>query len=435
MIVLDTTTKSLEVLLAGAVATTQLPIVACWVDVTTTTFLPGEADTATNNATAVTAIAAPAASTQRQGKLVTVFNADTAAATVTVRVNNNGTFRTLVKVTLAVGSTLIYPDGEGWRVIDATGGITSTTSPTAHAPTHKACGNDSIKLDELAAPTDITTLNVSTTAHGLAPKLPNDATKFFNGTGGYTTPSSGTWTVISNTDTGAQNNWAPAGLSGNTLIEWNGAADIAPTGLAGGTAGQLVTIRNVTAAKIATFAHASASSSAANRFTNYATSAATPVAPGGTITYQHDGTNWQIVGHNQGAWIDVAYTAGDFTASGAMTWTVESTDLKTFHYRLAGTTLEIDLVVETSTTGGTPDNALQVKVPGGFTPAGASGKGQFTEVYMLKSNGGAYTFDGMWNAGSGGTNLLFYRGGFGGGTWANGTNNNAVYVSTRLQVN
>jgi len=39
---------------------------------------------------------------------------------------------------------------------------------------------------------DNTTANVSTTAHGYAPKLPNDATKFLNGIGGYTVPPSGT---------------------------------------------------------------------------------------------------------------------------------------------------------------------------------------------------------------------------------------------------
>jgi hypothetical protein len=38
---------------------------------------------------------------------------------------------------------------------------------------------------------DITTNNVSITKHGFAPKLPNDATKFLDGTGVFSTPSSG----------------------------------------------------------------------------------------------------------------------------------------------------------------------------------------------------------------------------------------------------
>ena len=64
------------------------------------------------------------------------------------------------------------------------GGTTKPT-PTAHATSHKTGGSDAIKLDELAAPTDVTTLNVSSTAHGLAPKHPNDATKFLSGAATY----------------------------------------------------------------------------------------------------------------------------------------------------------------------------------------------------------------------------------------------------------
>lgn len=39
--------------------------------------------------------------------------------------------------------------------------------------------------------TDITTANVSTSKHGFAPKLPNDATKFLDGTGAYSVPGGG----------------------------------------------------------------------------------------------------------------------------------------------------------------------------------------------------------------------------------------------------
>lgn len=46
--------------------------------------------------------------------------------------------------------------------------------------------------------TDITTNNVSTSEHGFAPKLPNDATKFLNGTGGYTVPSGAGDALVAN---------------------------------------------------------------------------------------------------------------------------------------------------------------------------------------------------------------------------------------------
>jgi hypothetical protein len=63
--------------------------------------------------------------------------------------------------------------------------------PNAHAASHKSAGSDSIKLDELAAPTDVTTLNTSTSAHGLCPKLSNVATEFLNGIGAFATPAGG----------------------------------------------------------------------------------------------------------------------------------------------------------------------------------------------------------------------------------------------------
>lgn len=43
---------------------------------------------------------------------------------------------------------------------------------------------------------DITTFNVSITKHGFAPKAPNDATKFLDGTGAYSTPSGGGGTGV-----------------------------------------------------------------------------------------------------------------------------------------------------------------------------------------------------------------------------------------------
>jgi hypothetical protein len=46
-------------------------------------------------------------------------------------------------------------------------------------------------LESMFGFTDITTANVSTTRHGLTPKLPNDATLFLNGTGGWSAPGGG----------------------------------------------------------------------------------------------------------------------------------------------------------------------------------------------------------------------------------------------------
>lgn len=75
-----------------------------------------------------------------------------------------------------------------------TGDVTITASgggaPAAHATTHKSGGSDPIKLDELATPTDVTTLNATTSAHGLLRKLPNVPTQWLDGQGNWSTPSS-----------------------------------------------------------------------------------------------------------------------------------------------------------------------------------------------------------------------------------------------------
>ncbi len=57
-----------------------------------------------------------------------------------------------------------------------------------HAATHRTGGTDELALDTLGAASNNTDLDVSITTHGLCPLLPNDASKFFNGVGGYTVP-------------------------------------------------------------------------------------------------------------------------------------------------------------------------------------------------------------------------------------------------------
>jgi hypothetical protein len=59
--------------------------------------------------------------------------------------------------------------------------LSDARTPVAHATSHKSGGADAIKLDELAAPTDVTTLNASTAAHGLMPKGDGNAVHFYNG--------------------------------------------------------------------------------------------------------------------------------------------------------------------------------------------------------------------------------------------------------------
>jgi hypothetical protein len=130
MIILDATTKSLQLKLAGTVTANQLPFSASYVDVTNTATLPGEQDGVSNNSTAVNVVSATAASTQRLIKNIIIQNADTASATVTVIYNNNSTLRNIFIATLNSGDQLIYEDGQGWACLDKNGN-TKTSSGSA----------------------------------------------------------------------------------------------------------------------------------------------------------------------------------------------------------------------------------------------------------------------------------------------------------------
>jgi len=176
-------------------------------------------------------------------------------------------------------------------------------------------------------------------------------------------------TYLTRTDTGAVNNWAP-GVDGHTFTAWAGASDATFSGCAGGQAGLLHVVRN-TGTKVAYFLHASGLSSAANQYANSVTSGATPIAPGGYIAHRHTGSVWQLVAHEQGAWIAPAWVQAHFTGNGSMTWLVEVGDVGTSRYRLTGRTVTYAFNFLTTTIAGTPNTQLQISNAqwGGYTIA------------------------------------------------------------------
>lgn len=129
-------TRSLEIILAGAITTNQLPWTATYADhdPAVPSFTATPADGATNNTTSVTMVSAPAAGIQRTIKRLNVYNADTAQATVTIRVNNSGTLRTQFSIVLQTGERIEYEDGKGFSVYTVTGAqkvtaVQSTVEP------------------------------------------------------------------------------------------------------------------------------------------------------------------------------------------------------------------------------------------------------------------------------------------------------------------
>jgi len=123
MIILSETTDNLQVVLGGAITTNQLQCFTSWRDRTSSTFVAGRTVTNTNNTTDVNLAAAPASSTQRVIDLIMVYNRDTVNATVTIKLDANGTEYILFVATLATGESIQYQEGVGFSVFANSGAI------------------------------------------------------------------------------------------------------------------------------------------------------------------------------------------------------------------------------------------------------------------------------------------------------------------------
>jgi hypothetical protein len=125
MIILDTVNKSIEMVLSAAVATTQWAFYTAYVDIVpaTPSVTPAANDGTSNSTTNQTIIAAPAASTARQVKMISIVNKDTSLGTVTVQLLSTATRRTLINVPLYPNEELTFIDGAGWMIFDVNGAV------------------------------------------------------------------------------------------------------------------------------------------------------------------------------------------------------------------------------------------------------------------------------------------------------------------------
>lgn len=105
---LSTTAQKFEIVLNGAVATTELDWLCWYADKTTSALTPGSAHGVTTGATPVDIAAAPAASTFRKITFLSVTNLDTVAATVRVRLDDGGTKRVVHRMVLQPNEQLLY---------------------------------------------------------------------------------------------------------------------------------------------------------------------------------------------------------------------------------------------------------------------------------------------------------------------------------------
>ena len=119
---LSNTTEKLQIVLAGAITTSQLNWITSYQDITSAgmTLPQSSSQGNTNSTTDVDMVAAPAASTTRQVVHMIVYNADTAAATVTIKKDISGTDYLYVKQTLQSGDSLQWSREDGFTIISGT---------------------------------------------------------------------------------------------------------------------------------------------------------------------------------------------------------------------------------------------------------------------------------------------------------------------------
>ena len=123
MIILTETTDSIQVVLAGGVATNQLECFSSWREISPGNYTPGRTGAVTNDTTDVDIVPPPNSSTQRVVDFISIYNTDTANATVTVKLDANGTEYVLFKTTLATTERLEYTSEGGFKVFTNSGAV------------------------------------------------------------------------------------------------------------------------------------------------------------------------------------------------------------------------------------------------------------------------------------------------------------------------
>lgn len=215
MLKLDTTTRKIQAVLSGAITTNQLPCMVSYSDDNGTTYVGGTQLTNTNSTTAVDICAAPGASTVRDIDYLSIRNRDTAAATVTVMLDDNGTDYEIVKATLAVGDQLVYTHGAGWRVTDADGNLKTGASSSGSSSTTPSEPGGRLTL---TSGTPVMTSDVSNSTSIYYTPYINDKIPIYDGSSWTMT----TFSELTNTTTDNTKNPAAVVASSNyDLFVWS----------------------------------------------------------------------------------------------------------------------------------------------------------------------------------------------------------------------
>ena len=123
MITLVSTAQKLQVVLAGSSSSTGAQINASFYDENQegVDTKQGSKQTVSNNTTDVDIVAAPAQNFVRNVEYISIYNADTITATVTVKIDDGGTETIIIKAALATLESMHYDNQGGWYALTAAG--------------------------------------------------------------------------------------------------------------------------------------------------------------------------------------------------------------------------------------------------------------------------------------------------------------------------
>lgn len=123
MIPLDTTTRKIQAFLSGAAATTNPTVTVAFYDVPRRTkddnseYLKAPQFTVLAGASETDICAAPSEGVVRNIEYINIYNADTATVNVTVCIDDNGTNRIQVLITLLTTESAVWTPTSGWQVV------------------------------------------------------------------------------------------------------------------------------------------------------------------------------------------------------------------------------------------------------------------------------------------------------------------------------
>lgn len=112
---LTTTNDKLQVVLGGSVATNQLQCLTSYKVFTSTTTVDGKVAINTNNTTDVDLAGAPSSGETYDIQNINIFNNDTVAQTVTVKLDVSGTETILYKGVVGVNDVISWTGEGGWQ--------------------------------------------------------------------------------------------------------------------------------------------------------------------------------------------------------------------------------------------------------------------------------------------------------------------------------